>query len=133
MTEAMFPNYLFARFNWKLSLRLVHYSPNLSGVVHFGFNWPTIPDEVINELRSTIGGEGVRLIPPEMEPGDSVKIAGGSFHGLQAIVHRVMPSAQRVAVLLEFLGRQASVEVNIADVIKDGDQRKFIKGPCESG
>jgi len=126
VTEALFPNYLFARFNWKLSFRLVHYSPNLTGVVHFGANWPTIPDEVMDELRSKVGEEDIRVIPPEMGPGDPVKIAGGSFHGLQGVVQRVMPSGQRVAVLLEFLGRQTPIEISIADVIQDGDQRRLI-------
>src|ERR1043166_9701891 len=36
VTESMFPNYLFARFDWKLLLTRVHYAPGVSGVVHFG-------------------------------------------------------------------------------------------------
>src|SRR5271154_6203505 len=55
VTEALFPNYLFARFDWKTSLRTVHHSPGVSGVVHFGVHWPTIANEVINELRATLG------------------------------------------------------------------------------
>jgi hypothetical protein len=34
------------------------------------------------------------------------------MHGLQALVTRVMPSKQRVAVLLDFLGRQTVVELD---------------------
>ena len=45
VTESMFPNYLFARFDWELLLNRVHYSPGVSGVVHFGTKWPTIPGE----------------------------------------------------------------------------------------
>ena len=46
VTEALFPNYLFARFDWKTSLARVHYAPGVSGVVHFGIKWPTVPEAV---------------------------------------------------------------------------------------
>lgn len=36
VTEAMFPNYLFARFDWQSALARVHYAPGVSGIVHFG-------------------------------------------------------------------------------------------------
>src|SRR5271163_5274401 len=74
VTEALFPNYLFARFDWHKSLPIVHHSPGVSGVVHFGVHWPTISDEVINELRATLGQEEVHIIPMEVSPGDRVKI-----------------------------------------------------------
>src|SRR5271163_3895499 len=78
VTEALFPNYLFARFDWQKSLRLVHHSPGVSGVVHFGLRWPTIPDEVIDQLRDSLGKDEVHLIPMEVSSGDRVKIAGGN-------------------------------------------------------
>jgi len=34
--EAMFPNYLFARFDRTQNQTLVRYSPGISGIVHFG-------------------------------------------------------------------------------------------------
>src|SRR5947209_14748026 len=40
LTEPLFPSYVFARFNWKESLTLVHYAPGVQGVVHFGNRWP---------------------------------------------------------------------------------------------
>jgi hypothetical protein len=38
------------------------------------------------------------------------------MHGLHALVTRVMPAKQRVAVLLDFLGRQTAVELDRAAV-----------------
>src|SRR5437867_9199724 len=38
-TEALFPNYLFARFDWHTSLRRVHHAPGVAGVIHFGDRW----------------------------------------------------------------------------------------------
>src|SRR5260221_14270934 len=55
VTEALFPNYIFARFNWKNSLRAVLHARGVAGVVHFGKSWPVIPDESIDQLRATFG------------------------------------------------------------------------------
>jgi transcriptional antiterminator RfaH len=126
VTEALFPNYLFARFDWQKSLRMVRHSPGVSGVVHFGVHWPTIPDEVINQLRTALGQEEVRVIPMEVSPGDRVKIAGGNFHGFHALVTQVMPAQKRVALLLDFLGQPSIVKLDLAMVIKEGDERESI-------
>jgi transcriptional antiterminator RfaH len=126
VTEALFPNYLFARFDWQKSLRMVRHSPGVSGVVHFGAHWPTVPDEVINQLRAALGQEEVRVIPIEVSPGDRVKIAGGNFHGFQALVTQVMPAQKRVALLLDFLGQPSTVKLDLAMVIKDADERESI-------
>jgi transcriptional antiterminator RfaH len=118
VTEALFPNYLFARFDWHVCLRQICHSPGVSGVVHFGSHWPVIPDEVIDDLRALLGTNEIHLVPEEVSPGDPVQIAGGSFHGLHAVVSRVMPGPKRVAVLLEFLGRQTAVELDLNMVTK---------------
>ena len=118
VTESLFPSYLFARFDWKDSLRLVHHTAGVAGIVHFGSRWPTIPDEVIEQLRTEVGQEELRVIGETLALGDEVQISGGAFHGLQGVVARVMPARARVAVLLEFLGRQSAIEVATDAVVK---------------
>jgi transcriptional antiterminator RfaH len=125
-TEALFPNYLFARFDLALRLRRVCHARGVRGVVHFGDRWPIVPEEVIARLRATVGADEVHVVHDELQPGESVQIVGGVFHGLQAVVTRVMPSRERVAVLLEFLGRQTSVELPGEAVIREGDERKRL-------
>jgi transcriptional antiterminator RfaH len=128
VTEALFPNYIFARFDLCEALRRVRHTRGVSGVVHFGNRWPSIPDPIIQELRSLMGVESVHVIPAEMSPGDRVRIAGGLFHGLEALVTRVMPGQQRIAVLMELLGRQTTVELSTDHVVPDADQRRGL-GP----
>lgn len=123
-TEALFPNYLFARFDWKASLAKVHHAPNIRGVIHFGDKWPTIPDDVIDQLRQIIGERQLCVVDPAVAPGDQVQIADGVFHGLKAVVTQVMPARQRVTVLLNFLGRQTSVELPAAAVLKETNHRR---------
>ena len=120
VTESMFPNYLFARFDWGRLLTRVHYATGVSGVVHFGIKWPTVPDQAIAEIRALIGADGVHSIPDELAPGDEVRVSGGIFHGLLAIVTQVMAGSQRVMVLMDFLGRQTTVELGNQSVIRHG-------------
>lgn len=127
VTEALFPSYLFARFDWVDSLRRVHHSPGVSDVVHFGWHWPVIPNEVIEEIRNCLGNNEVHVIPPDVLPGDAVQIAGGCMHGLHAIVTQVMPGGKRVAILLDFLGRQTRVKLDLGMVIKEADERRLVR------
>ena len=130
VTEALFPSYFFVRFSWRSSLRRVCHSPGVSGIVHFGEHWPTIPAEMIDQLRSNLGPEEVHLVRDDLSPGDEVRIAGGTFHGFKAMVVHLLPSAQRVAVLMDFLGRQTTVQLNRRTVIRDVNERELIRERC---
>lgn len=111
VTEALFPNYLFACFEWEAQLRAVRYCPGVAGVVHFGRRWPTIPVAVIEDLRRRLGPEELREIEEPLRPGDAARVMNGPLEGLEGVVTHVLPARQRVRVLLEFLGRQVSVEM----------------------
>ena len=111
-TEALFQNYLFARFDLAASGRRIRHAHAVLDLVHFGARYPIISDVVIEELRSVMGGEQTRVVASSFDPGEQVRIAGGPFHDLEAVVVRAMPRQQRVAVLLDFLGRQTTVELD---------------------
>jgi transcriptional antiterminator RfaH len=133
VTEALFQNYLFARFDLLVSLRRVQAARGVRGVVHFGSRWPTVPEAAIKELQTAMAGQDLRVVEDTLQPGDSVHIADGVMHGLQAVVSRVMPARQRVAVLLDFLGRQTTVELDRSQLIvaaEDGPRRAWI---CAGG
>lgn len=118
VTEALFPNYLFARFDPYLALRLVRSAAGVATVVGFGGHLPTVPDEVVVALRAQIGREELHVIHEALEPGDAVQISGGALHGLAAVVTQVRPAKERVRVLLEFLGQQTSVELGAEAVLR---------------
>ena len=112
VTEALFANYVFARFNLTCDLRRVQTSRGVRSVVHFGSGWPAIPDTVINDLQASLGPDEVKLLSLDLEVGDAVEISHGAFHGLEAVVTRVLPGRERVAILLDFLGRQTALELD---------------------
>lgn len=125
VTEALFPNYLFARFELSASLRRVHHARGVRGVVHFGDRWPEVPEGAIAELQSMLGQSEVHSIEPEVAAGERVEVFSGAFQGLQAVVERVMPGKDRVAVLMEFLGRQTRVQVDRSLLAIEKQGRKF--------
>jgi transcriptional antiterminator RfaH len=120
VTESMFPSYLFARFRWKSDLESVKHTFGVSGVVHFGNFWPIVGEDMVHELQTIVGEEEVRLVQPAIQVGQDVEIAAGPFAGFHGIVTRVMPAKDRVAVLLDFLGRQMNVEVLMTGISKQG-------------
>jgi transcriptional antiterminator RfaH len=125
-TEALFPGYLFARFDWHISLRLVQSARSVRGVVHFGERWPVVPDTTIRDLCEVVGATGLRTIPEQFSLGDEVQIAAGAMRGLRAVVTRVLPRRERIAVLMEFLGRQTMIELPRHFLAKEGDERAAL-------
>lgn len=126
VTEALFPNYLFARFDLRASLRLVRSAAGVSQVVHFGEITPAVPDAVVEELRARLGAEELHVIPEHFAPNDRVHISGGVLHGLGAVITQVMPAKERVKVLLEFLGQPTVVEVDTRAVVRAGGPREKL-------
>ncbi len=126
VTEALFPTYLFARLDWHRSMRQAQHASGVISIVHFGDKWPTIPDAEIAGLQQHFGNAELHIIEPELAPGDEVKIASGAFEGLTAVIGRLMPSQERVMVLLEFVGRQTSVEVDKAILVSEKSPRQTL-------
>jgi len=124
--EALFPGYLFARFDWHTSFRQVQYASGVRGIVHFGKHWPIIPERSIEELRQSVGITELHTICEDFLPGDVVRVADGTLRGLHAVISRVMPGRERVAVLMELLGRQTTIELTVASIIKEGNERVAV-------
>ena len=125
-TEALFPGYLFARFEWPAELRQVQHARGVSGVVHFGDRWPVIAAEIISELQSALGGEELHTVDDTLSPGEVVRIAEGSLRGSLAVVAQVRSGRQRIAVLMDFLGRQTTVDFPASALVREGESRARI-------
>src|SRR5271166_1396744 len=55
VTEAMFPGYLFARFELSEMHRQVQYAHGVSGIVRFADRYPAIEEEALAQLRDHTG------------------------------------------------------------------------------
>jgi len=117
--EALFPGYIFARFNWEAESQLIRGVTGVSTLVVFGPHAPAIPDAVIETLRSQFDENECHEVPDTLRDGDVVTIGGGPFHGLQATVLRVMSPTRRIQVLLEFIGGQNTLEVSVDQIARE--------------
>jgi len=107
----LFPCYLFCRLDLVNSGKLVRYSPGVRDFLKFGNVIAEIGDRIIGELRARCPDGVARIEPIAIKPGEAVKIKEGPFAGLEAIFEKKMKGSERVAVLLEFLGRQTRIVV----------------------
>ena len=119
VTEAMFPGYVFARFRYVSQNRHVRAGRGVVKIVTFGDIPARVAPEIIGELRNAVQDQETIVIQPGIEVGEEVNVISGPFRGLRAIVSRVMPARERVAVLLEVLGMEREVEVAFDTVIAD--------------
>ena len=116
--EALFPNYLFARFPLREQHARVRYSPGVSGIVQFGERFASVSDAAIAELTGFVGAEEVKTVAFEIAEGDEVEIVSGPLQGQQGVVTQLHSARERVRILLEFLGQSREVEVSLLSVFR---------------
>lgn len=122
--EAIFPGYLFCRFAPAHSSRQVQYSQGVAYIIKRADQLVSMPMEVIEEI-SQLAPEGVLdLEPRPLLPGDKVRLIQGIFTGNEAEVVSLAPSAERVKVLLEILGREQEITLPV-DTIERNFQNPF--------
>lgn len=125
-TEALFPGYLFACFVWPTELRAVQAARGVVVVVHFGDRWPIIAAATIGEMRAALGEEELHTVDDALAAGEIVRVAEGSLRGALAVVAQVRSGRQRVAVLMDFLGRQTTVEFPASALVREKNGRSTI-------
>jgi len=102
----LFPGYLFCRLDLVESGKAARYSPGVRDFLKFGNQIAEVGVEIVASLRERCP-EGVAEIEfLSAKPGDAVRINEGPFCGFEAIFEKRMKGSERVAVLLDILGRQ---------------------------
>jgi transcription antitermination factor NusG len=111
-TEALFPSYLFARValgsDDLLRIRSV---PGVAYMLPRGAPAALLPDDLIQALRARPAGR-----PRPLAHGDRVTIRQGPFRWLDAVFDRHLNASGRVRVLLEFVDRLVSIDLQIEDL-----------------
>jgi len=114
--EALFPSYVLARFHMTEQQRAVSFCQGVRGFVKFGSVIPPVPQWFIDEMIDTWqehAENDVLTVKPRFEKGDEVELAHGPLQGLKGSVVEVLPGVERVKVLLEFLGQQQMIEIDL--------------------
>jgi transcriptional antiterminator RfaH len=118
VTEAMFPGYLFARFELSKMHRQVRYAHGVSGIVRFADRYPTIDEQSLVQLRDYLDVGDVKELSYSLTQGDNVRVVDGAFEGLDAVITQLLPAKERVKILLDFLGRKIEAEVKHSSVLR---------------
>jgi len=102
----LFPGYVFCRLDMVLSGKAARYSPGVKDFLTFGSRLAEVGEDIILALRERCPNGVAQVDPVAAKPGDVVRINEGPFSGLEAIFEQKLKGSERVAVLLEILGRQ---------------------------
>jgi len=115
----LFPCYLFTRVDLEqVGYSAVAWTPGLRRIVAFDDRPAMVPEEAIEMIRQRLVEiEGQGGLPTHgFKPGDEVRLKDGPLQGLHAIFEGPMGPAERVRVLIEFLGQANRAEVPAADL-----------------
>lgn len=116
--EPLFPGYLLARFDLQELERAVTFSQGVRGLVRFGDAIPPVPDSFVDDLRAEFAGpDQIITVSTAVELGDEVEMAHGPLQGQRGTVVSVLPAAERVKVLLEFLGGPQAIDVDLFSIL----------------
>jgi transcriptional antiterminator RfaH len=102
----LFPGYLFCRLDLIESGKAARYAPGVRDFLKFGNHIAEVGGEIVASLRERCPDGVAEIELMSAKPGDVVKINEGPFSGLEAIFEKKMKGSERVAVLLDILGRQ---------------------------
>ena len=118
MARPLFPRYLFVAIDLATQRwRAIQSTLGVSNLICWSGQPASVEDGVVNALKAREDEDGfIRLARrPAFSPGDKVRIVEGAFIDNLAFVEGVSDH-ERVAVLLDFLGRKVRVLVG-ADLI----------------
>ena len=102
----LFPGYVFCRLEFATVGRAIRYSPGVKDFVMFGEVVPEMGDETVGLLKERCPGGFAQIEPRPYVRGEKVLIKEGALAGLEGVFECQMKAKDRVAVLLELLGRQ---------------------------
>lgn len=120
--EPLFPGYLLAKFDLSEMERAVTFCQGVRGLVRFGSKIPAVPPAFVETLRQEVRGRAesdgeMFSVSPVIEAGDEVEIAHGPLQGMRGTIVSVAPAAERVKILLEFLGQPHAVDVDLFSIL----------------
>ena len=108
---ALFPGYLFARFDADaVRWRAINGTVGVRGLVMSGGRPLSIPAGIVEALQQRCGPNGLIALAPTLAPGDKVSIDAGPFADLVGIVIE-LAGGDRVKLLLDLLNGKMAVSV----------------------
>jgi transcription antitermination factor NusG len=90
-------------------------------LVRFGSEIPSIAESFVESLRvefkpDEAGGE-LLTVAPTLRTGDEVEVANGPLAGMNGVIISIAPAAERVKILLDFLGQPQVIDIDLFSLL----------------
>lgn len=123
--QPLFPSYLFVRCDLsEVNVEKLEFLPGLRRIVSFSGKPAVVSEEAIEmmerELDEIEAAGGV--LKHSFKPGDTVVIDTGPLAGLRGVFQGPLGPAERVRILVHFLGETNRAEVPLDVLRKAGDE-----------
>ena len=116
--KALFPSYIFGKFDLNQNYPLVRWARGVKKVLGFGGYPIPVSEEVIDVIKGRTDSDGIVRRISHFEPNDVVRINSGPLRDLLGIFERWVSDGERVRVLLNLIGYQPAVELHHSMVEK---------------
>jgi transcriptional antiterminator RfaH len=126
-TAPLFPGYLFVELDLEqVEASAVNNTPGVIRLVAFGGLPKPVPPRTMAALQARLAEIDAQGGLPQhpFKEGDRVRLTGGPLAGLEAVFVGPMRPAERVRVLLEFLGQEQEALVPVEDLEAAGGPAK---------
>ena len=121
----LFPSYLFLRCDLATTgVSAVEWVPGLCRVLCFGGEPAVVPNQAIEMIRAELCRiEEAGGLPRHLfKPGDEVIVEEGPLAGLRGVFQGPLGPAERVHILLRFLGQANRAEVPVSMLRPAGEE-----------
>jgi transcription antitermination factor NusG len=115
VTLPLFPRYLFVLAEPE-KLSEVKRLQGIAYVVSEGDYALSVPEVVIEEIRSRVSAGFVEFDDCPFEPDENVIINAGFAAGLTGVFKQWIPAKQKVGIMLSLLGREAIIQLDLNKV-----------------
>lgn len=116
-TEPFFPRYLFIKLNTETdNWGPIRSTIGVACIVRFGGVAAVVPETLIAGLKQQENEIGLQTnVEKQMQLGDKVIVLDGPFAGYQGVFQQAK-STERVAILLDIVGRNTAVTLSMHDL-----------------
>lgn len=118
VASPLFPRYLFVAIDIAAQRwRSIQSTFGVARLVTSGDAPVAIADRIIAEIRDREGDDGYVRLPPQIKfvPGTKVRVLDGAFVSCLGLFE-AMTDRERVAILLDFLGRKVHIVLDAASI-----------------
>jgi transcriptional antiterminator RfaH len=112
MARALFPRYIFAKFNAREQLAKISFTRGVNYVVSFGGQPVSVDEDIIQILKDRIDETGFVRLGEDLKQGDRVVIKAGPLREFEGIFERKLKDNERITLLLSTISYQGRLVIN---------------------